>query len=626
MAIQPKGRPHHVDLLRGGRMRVKPWRGLSIYDQASVDSHLSEVSFMKEDRPKSRVLSSIFDRNGRFGSAISRRGFLKTTASLATFAALPSALEDGQGEHARRPHDAPVKVNLRVRLARNAIPGIAPVRRPDDGLTRDVYTRTYNGSIPGPTLRVRPGDTLQLRLFNQLFGLEDIPMVDENIPHGFNVTNVHLHGLHVSPRDNSDNVFIAIPPGEPFDYEYHIPENHPDGTYWFHPHRHGSVAFQFMGGMAGALIIEGTTDAFLRDYFGAITDSIFVLQQIRVNNNPALGPVGEVPYIKNFLDLRLAPILTVNGQVNPTIRMRPGEVQRWRFIHAGMTDHFPLELRPVPRDEQDEPEPLPLYPIAFDGITLAKPEETSRIFMASGNRVDVLVQAPQEGVYELWKPQLNLGLLPEPPQVRFMATVIVQGQPISMPSPAALSSLPAPFEDITAPELDPKQTLPHRVLTWGEDLTPPGPDPTQGFPRFLIGGRYTYDRSRNQVVPLDDGEPLQFDSERVDQIMRLGAVEEWQIVNPALADHPFHIHQFSFQVTEINGKKLALPTWYDTISVPGSTSFDQAGQPIPGSVTFRARIEGVKGNEDDIRGKFVLHCHLLDHEDLGMMQVVEVEP
>jgi FtsP/CotA-like multicopper oxidase with cupredoxin domain len=108
---------------------------------------------------------------------------------------------------------------------------------------------------------------------------------------------------------DSDNVFIAIPPGEPFTYEYHIPENHPDGTYWFHPHRHGSVAFQFMGGMAGALIIEGTTDAFLREYFGAIKDRIFVLQQIRVNNDPALGPVGEVPYIRNFLGFTLPRLL-----------------------------------------------------------------------------------------------------------------------------------------------------------------------------------------------------------------------------------------------------------------------------------------------------------------------------
>jgi FtsP/CotA-like multicopper oxidase with cupredoxin domain len=385
-----------------------------------------------------------------------------------------------------------------------------------------------------------------------------------------------------------------------------------------------------MGGMAGALIIEGTTDAFLRDYFGAIKDRIFVLQQIRVNNDPALGPVGEVPYIRNFLGFTLPPLFTVNGQVNPTIHMRPGEVQRWRFIHAGMTEHFPLELRPIPRDAQDAPEPLPLYPIAYDGITLAKPEETTHIFMASGNRVDVLVQAPQEGVYELWKPQLNQGLLPEPPEVRFMATVIVRGQPISMPSPAALSWLPAPFEDITDHELDPQPTLPHRVITWGEDfspiLTPTGPDPTIGFPRFLVGGRYAYDPGLDHVVPLDDGTPLQFNSERVDQIMRLGAVEEWQIVNPVMVDHSLHIHQFAFQVTEINGKKLKQPTWYDTFNVPGSAAFDQNGQPIPASVTIRARIEGVKGDEDAIRGKFVLHCHLLDHEDLGMMQVVEVEP
>ena len=560
---------------------------------------------------------------------MSRRGLLKAAASLATFATLPAALANVEDDKTRRSHHGFLKVDLQVKLARNVIPGMAPagVSRPDDGLIREVHTRTYDGMIPGPTLRVRRGDTLQLRLFNELRGLADIPMMDDdmNRPHEFNVTNVHVHGLHVSPRDNSDNVFIEIPPGEFFEYEYKIPEHHPDGTYWFHPHHHGAVAFQFMGGMAGALLIKGPTDDALRDYFGKIEERLLVLQQIRVNNDPTFG-LGEVPLIRNFLDLTLAPLFTVNGQVNPTIRMQPGEVQRWRFIHAGMTEHFPLELRPVPSDEQDEPEPLPLYPIAYDGITLAKPEETTRIFMASGNRIDVLVQAPQQaGVYELWKPQLDQGLVPEPGACRFMATVIVQGRSISMPSPAALSSLPAPFEDIMDRELAPQQMLPHRVITWGEDfspiLTPIGPDPTKGFPRFLIGGRYAYDRSQDQVLPLDDGTLLQFDAERLDQIIRLGSVEEWEIVNPGFVDHSFHIHQFSFQVTKINGQKLNPPKWYDTINVPRrSTPFDP-----PGSVTFRARIEGVKGNEDDIVGKFVLHCHLLDHEDLGMMQVVEVE-
>jgi FtsP/CotA-like multicopper oxidase with cupredoxin domain len=319
----------------------------------------------------------------------------------------------------------------------------------------------------------------------------------------------------------------------------------------------------------------------------------------------------------------------VNGQVNPTIRMRPGEVQRWRFIHAGMTEHSPLELHRV--EGQDVPDQLPFYPIAYDGITLAKPEVTPRIFLASGNRVDVLVQAPpQEGVYELLKPQLNQGLLPEPPEVRFMATVIVKGRPVHMSSPDEHLELPAPFEDIRRREFNPRQQLPHRVITWGEDFSPiltaTGPNPTVGFPKFLIGGRYAYDPSQDQVVPLDDGTPLLFDSNRVDQIIRLGAVEEWEIINPMMTDHSFHIHQFSFQVTEINGKKLDPPKWYDTINVPRG-SFDANGQLIePSRVTFRARIEGVKGNENDIWGRFVLHCHLLDHEDLGMMQVVEVEP
>lgn len=108
-----------------------------------------------------------------------------------------------------------------------------------------VTAMVNEGEFPGPTLRLRTNETLRLKLIN---GLDDH-------------TNIHTHGFHVSPKDNSDNIFVQVDPGTEFDYEYLIPDDHPAGTYWYHPHAHGNTAVQTNGGMGGVIIIEGDLDA-----------------------------------------------------------------------------------------------------------------------------------------------------------------------------------------------------------------------------------------------------------------------------------------------------------------------------------------------------------------------------
>jgi FtsP/CotA-like multicopper oxidase with cupredoxin domain len=129
-------------------------------------------------------------------------------------------------------------------------------------------------------MRVRPGDTLRIRLVNDL---PDEPATgphpdDVNKPHGFNTTNLHTHGLHVSPEDNSDNVLLEIPPRGRQDYKIQMKAGHPPGTHWYHPHKHGSVALQVASGMAGALIVEGGLDEVKE--IKAAEERIFVFQQI----------------------------------------------------------------------------------------------------------------------------------------------------------------------------------------------------------------------------------------------------------------------------------------------------------------------------------------------------------
>jgi len=138
-----------------------------------------------------------------------------------------------------------------------------------------------NGELVGPTIRIRKGDHLTIKLLNHLNPSKlppDVPNPPDNYPQGFASTNLHTHGLHVSPRGLADNIYVEIKPGEEHRYEYDVPRNHVSGTFWYHPHKHGSVALQTTGGMAGALIVDDDKDCpYGRDKY---TEQIMVLQQL----------------------------------------------------------------------------------------------------------------------------------------------------------------------------------------------------------------------------------------------------------------------------------------------------------------------------------------------------------
>src|ERR1044071_2488219 len=185
---------------------------------------------------------------------------------LATFLALPAPAEPATTAAAPGGREARVEL-----VAQHA----------DKVIGNDkVHLRSYNGALVGPTIRARAGDTLNIHLVNRLPAnpptLNNLevqaaelareltrgvpPPLTTDIPHNFNTTNLHTHGLHVSPAGDSDNFLIAISPGEEFFYEIKIPPDPPPGTFWYHPHVHGSTALQVSSGMEGALIIEGDID------------------------------------------------------------------------------------------------------------------------------------------------------------------------------------------------------------------------------------------------------------------------------------------------------------------------------------------------------------------------------
>jgi FtsP/CotA-like multicopper oxidase with cupredoxin domain len=460
----------------------------------------------------------------------------------------------------RRSAGGELSTTLRVRYARKDVGGYR------------LYMRTYEGTIPGPILRVRPGDTLRIRLLNDLPPNRDEKPLNSNRPHHFNTTNFHFHGSHVSPGGISDNIFREMEPGEGYDIEIAIPSDHTPGTYWYHPHAHGSADIQVGSGMAGAIIIEGD--------FADVPEIAGAQERVLVLSQVVFDAYGSVEDFQTVFPEESTRFFTVNGQREPIIQMRPGEVQRWRMLHAGYQDDMYLAL-----------EGHTLHPIARDGIALSRMDQAgartvvpntanpAALLFAPGQRVDVLVQAGAPGTYLLSAlPYAQAYPAPTGP----VARIVVAGEPLPMSLPTTLP--PAPLPTIRDEEL----TGSREVLFSRID---PETDAAANWREFHF---------------LVDNHA--FDAERVDHRVRLGAVEEWTLTNVDTGnDHAFHIHINPFQVTKYNGQPLAEPIWLDTVVVPANG----------GSVTFRSRFE-------DFTGKYVLHCHMMNHEDMGMMQVVEV--
>jgi FtsP/CotA-like multicopper oxidase with cupredoxin domain len=147
-------------------------------------------------------------------------------------------------------------------------------------------------------------------------------------------TNLHTHGFHVSTWDNSDNIFLDIEPGESFTYEFDIPEYHPPGAYWYHPHHHGNSAGQVYAGMSGPMIVEGSLDT-----MPGIQD---IPQRVLAIQSTQLGDDGRVVPVTQSKDSEAQ--LFINGAINPEINIRPGELQRWRIYNINPDNIVDLRL------------------------------------------------------------------------------------------------------------------------------------------------------------------------------------------------------------------------------------------------------------------------------------------
>ena len=467
-----------------------------------------------------------------------------------------------------------------VELGRRPGPGVVRFDLAASPATVSVAGRparlwTYNGGFPGPTLRLWEGDRVELRLTN---GLPE-------------VTNLHIHGLHIPPTGNGDDVFRQVAPGETALYEFSVPEGSA-GTFWYHPHVHGTVASQLFRGLAGAIIVEGPGDA----AFGDLPEQLLVLKDIDFNARGDVAPHGMMDWSMG----REGSLLTVNGEESPSVAV-PGGAMRLRLLNASNARYYRLA---VPSSE--------LTVIATDGGFVSKPYRVTELLLAPGERYEVVASFPRRGEYDLVT--LPYDRAPEEDMAGMGG---MAGMPGMGPGDEDDGMGAMPGHDMGAPGM---------AMPGG---APPADAAGAPLVRFVAEepGDYVPPRTLAPIEPLRRADAVtsrrlvlaedmaaarffidgkEFDPERVDVAPRLGTVEHWEIVNDTGMDHPMHLHVHPFQVLVRGGTEEGQREWKDVVNVPAR-----------GSVEILVPFL-------DFAGKTVFHCHVVEHEDRGMMSVVDV--
>jgi FtsP/CotA-like multicopper oxidase with cupredoxin domain len=445
----------------------------------------------------------------------------------------------------------------------------------------------------GPTLQVEPGETLDITLDNQL---EVIPEIkgqsadtcggadkpddpthahnpDDSPDSGPQYTNLHFHGLHVTPTTRKlpdgakvfgDNVLLNLPKGKSH-FEFAIPGDHEKGTFWYHAHRHGCTDDQVYRGLAGLLIIGDSREDLPKPLRKIQTRSL-ALKDLQVT------PEGDGQEIPADHDWGNPTHRTVNGLVNPTMTIKPRETQLWRLANTSSAVWYQVALV-----DEDTKKSDTFTVVAQDGNTLSEAQDETSILLGPGQRKDILVVGPADGARVLKTMPFDQGRLSFPEDT--LATLEVEGEPAK---PFEMPGLLKPVPDY------PKARGPDRQFVFSLDP-----------PQFFINGK--------QFDPDPDSAPLA-DPE-------LNTTETWTFKNQSGEWHPIHIHQDDYTVTSVNGQAVNNYGQQDVIPLPPMDPKTKK----PGTVTIEMPFE-------DFDGKFVIHCHILDHEDGGMMGRIDLAP
>lgn len=543
-------------------------------------------------------------------------------------------------------------------------------------LTDDpVELRSYigSGANPGdfvaPTIRAAPGQRLTIDLDNRLEACTEAQRRDHLC---FNDTNLHTHGLWISPSGNSDNVMVSIAPGEKFRYQYDIPAEHPAGTFWYHPHRHGTGVVQVGSGMAGALIVTGNRlptadrpgdiDILLKDERGRpMAERTLIFQHTeygcldekgipagkRDADNLPLRPFtcdkGQTGQIENFeTDWgwdRTGRFMGINGRVQPVIgKVQAGQFERWRLVNAGTggtarlrlyhLDPAAPDLKTVRADDQIAwrqryctGAALPMWQIALDGLTRSTIRKSDESSVFPGERMDILVNLPSAGryclVHDTRKPDTDkdnpsrmLAVVEAVGQARQADTVDDRLQVNLSKAAERVLSDPAVRGKVLA---DLRDGLKLSSFVWHKSI-----------PKEEVSG---YREAILNVLDAPDDiafriNGLSHDEHRIDAVLPLGKTEEWRAAS-LNEGHPLHIHVNPFQIIsikDVEGRDMA---------DPASPAYDPDYGGMIGQwkdtilvkenarIAFRTRYERFTGD-------FVMHCHIMYHGDHGMMQNLRI--
>lgn len=511
-----------------------------------------------------------------------------------------------------------------------------------------LHTRTYNGRTIGPAIETRRGETLVVQVVNRLpadppakrpRGRTRIPVIRNsmeamdaltrfptrpsdafdpaNNPHGFNTTNLHVHGLqtipHIfAPLGTSDPraMMLEIEPGKDFLYHFPIPADHPSGLFWYHPHKHGSTDVQVSGGMAGLIVVRGPIDEVPE--IVAAREIFIAVQSIALNPGKTHPGIYEREYLAykppeegGYTFGTVYTMLTVNGEGIywirnaagdkpaeftplgvPEYRVRPGEVVRLRLLNGAT--RAPLLLA-LPGFET--------WQVGLDGVNTLEPAYVDmsgrgmaeitpdNLFaapiqpVAQGSRIKLLVRAPKrEGSYAL-SSLATRDIFPSAGGAFDVARFVVSGTPVRMSVP---STLPKPAREY--PIIEDREIVARRRFLFSQGSRT---DLLTGF-GFTVNGSL-YDEMACPAQP------------------KVGTCEEWTIANDTDDTHPFHLHENSFQLMAVNGVPRKPVEIWDTFLIPPKR------HGVNGTLKLRIRFV-------DWTGKTVFHCHALPHEDTGMMQ------
>ncbi|MGA9472972.1 MAG: multicopper oxidase domain-containing protein [Terriglobales bacterium] len=528
-----------------------------------------------------------------------------------------------------RSHNGELKVELTARNSKQS-----------DGSTR--YCFIDEKGRESPTLRVNPGDLVILTLKNDLTdfhaaaaetGHQNMPIAMEGSRNPCTSglmtsvsTNLHFHGLTIPPVCHQDDVLkTAIRPGDPpFEYRFRIPENEPPGLYWYHPHIHGFTKAQVLGGASGALIVEGIERA--DKAVAGLQERVLIIRDQDLLN-PNAPPAKWEPVVPKMLIDRdgdaanngtgygkPAKDLSINFVPAPypdyrpaVIEMKPGEQQLWRVLNASGITYLNLQLL-----YGQTPQPLGL--VAMDGVPLNQNglardfvDWQTHLGIPPGARMEFIVKGPPSGLSGLLVTKtVDTGPSGENDPNRAIATVvtstIVASKAAVEPS-SQLLGVSSPLPPPQLPWLGSVAPARTRKLYFSEKLVDPN-DPTSATEFYV-----TVDGQTPQMFDPKSGVP--------NMIAKQGTVEDWIIENRSAELHAFHIHQLHFLLLDYLGRPVNEPFLRDTVNIPYYNGRTLTYPSIRVRMDFR---------DPNTIGDFLYHCHLLEHEDGGMMGLIRVEP